>query len=391
MRLALIAGGAEPGRDGIGDHARILAGELQRRGHAAWVLALADPHVREPGSSTSLVDGTEVTALRLPATLSSHRRLTLAQAALDNAQPEAVLFDFSPTQYEGRGLIWPMARDIAALAHGRQRAVLVHEYCLGRESGADLKRRLWGRAQTLGFRRFARSLNGLRIGTTNLLYARMLERDGFAAEILPLFGNIPVLPAPAENWVHARLREAGVAADGGRGFYCAGLFGTLYEGADLASAMPMLQQAARCADGRLAILSIGHVGNGAALWQAWQSRFAGNGERDPVFLALGRREAAEISAFIHGLDIGLSTVSMSLSGKSGTLAAFADHGLPAIVINDSVRYDFLPDSALALPANTLPPTAQTAERLRETPVLPRIPRQRPALAVTADWLERLFG
>src|SRR5690606_10494464 len=126
-------------------------------------------------------------------------------------------------------------------------------------------------------------------------------------------------------------------------------------------------------------------------WQAWQSRFAGNGERDPVFLALGRRDAAEISAFIHGLDIGLSTVSMSLSGKSGTLAAFADHGLPAIVINDSVRYDFLPDSALALPANALPPTAQTAERLRQTPVLPRIPRQRPALAVTADWLERLFG
>lgn len=391
MRIVLIVGSAEPGRDGIGDHARILAGELQRRGHQPWVLALADPHVAQPGSGKSIVGDAEVAALRIPAVLPNHRRIMLAQAALDNADPEAVLYDFSPTQYERRGLIWPLARAIAALAHGRKRAVLVHEYCLGREKGADLKQRLWGRAQTLGFRRFARSLNGLRIATTNLLYARMLERDGFAAEILPLFGNIPVAPAAAANWVHDRLREAGIEPAGRRGFYCAGFFGALYDGADLASVVPMLQEAARRADGRLAILGIGDHGGGLALWQSWVKQFGPGSSSNIPFLTLGRRDAPDISAFIHGLDLGLATVPISLSGKSGTLAAFADHGLPTLVINDSVQYELLPDTSIALPANALPPTSQTAERLRQTPVLPRIEREKPALAVAADWLERVLS
>jgi hypothetical protein len=385
MRIALIVGSAEPGRDGIGDHARILAAELIRRGHTAWLLAVSDHHVVEPGSANSTVDGIEVAALRIPARLSSYRRFILARAALDNADVEGVLYDFSPTQYEGRGLIWPMAREIAALAYGRKRALLVHEYCLGSERGARLKRRLWGRAQRWGVRRFVRALNGLRMATTNRLYARMLERDGYSPQVLGLYGNIPVLPAPADNWCHARLREAGIAPQGARGFYCAGFFGGLYEGADLAPAIPMLQDAARAADGRLAILCVGQLGGGETLWRQWQAQFA-----DIPFLLLGSRGADAVSAYIHGLDIGLTTTSMALAGKSGSLAAFLDHGLCSLMLNDREQYDLLPDSTQALPAGALPVNAQTAELLRKTPILPRSPRGTSILKETADWLERAF-
>ncbi|MGE0151152.1 MAG: glycosyltransferase [Reyranellaceae bacterium] len=383
MRIALIAGSAEPGRDGIGDHARILAAELVRRGHAAWVLAINDPHVAEPGSGRSTVDGVEVAALRIPAAISGFRRFALAQAALDNAEAEAVLYDFSPTQYQPRGLIWAMAREMAALARGRRRALLVHEYCIGSEQGAGLKQRLWGRAQHWGFRRFVRSLNGLRIATTNLLYARLLERDGYGARIVPLYGNVPVLPPPAANWCHARLREAGMAPQGPGGFYCAGCFGALYDGAELASVLPMLRQAADAAGARLAILSVGELGGGEPLWRAWQEKFGG----EAAFLRLGRREAGEVSAYIHSLDIGLATTSMALAGKSGSLAAFLDHGLPALMLNDSEKFDLLANGAAALPAGALPPTEETAARLRQAPRLPRQPRGAAALQATADWLE----
>jgi hypothetical protein len=386
MRIALIAGSAEPGRDGIGDHARILAAELNLRGHTAWVLAISDMHVTEPSSSKSLVGESEVTALRIPANTSSFRRFTLARAALDNAEVEGVLYDFSPTQYEKRGLIWPMARDMAALSYGRKRTMLVHEYSLGSEQGAGLKRRLWGRAQGYGFRRFNRAINGLRIATTNPLYARLLERDGYSATILPLYGNIPVLPAPAENWCHARLREAGIEPSGTRGFYCAGLFGGIYSGAELAPAMAMLQDAAKAADGRLAILSVGHLGTTETLWREWQATFAG----DAIFLALGQRDANEISAYIHGLDLGLNTVSQVLAGKSGSLAAFLDHGLPTLMLSDHDQFDLLPRSAEALPQGALPLTPQTASLLAQTPLLPRQPRGTSALKETADWLERVL-
>jgi hypothetical protein len=387
MRIALIAGSAEPGRDGIGDHARFLAAELHRRGHTAWVLAINDSHVEEPGSSKSLVGETEVTALRIPAKTSSFRRFTLARAALDNAEAEAVLYDFSPTQYDKRGLIWPVARDMAQLAYGRKRAMLVHEYSLGSEQNAGLKRRLWGRAQGYGFRRFTRSINGLRIATTNALYARLLERDGYSASIVPLYGNIPVLPPPAENWCHARLREAGIEPMGTRGFYCAGFFGGLYGGAELAPAMAMLLDAAKAADGRLAILSVGYLGATEALWREWQGKFAD----EAVFLALGQRAADEVSAYIHGLDLGLNTVSQVLAGKSGSLAAFLDHGLPTLMLNDHDRFDLLPNTIEALPKGALPLTPQTASLLAQTPLLPHQPRGTAALKETADWLERVFA
>jgi hypothetical protein len=387
MRIALIAGSAEPGRDGIGDHARILAAELNRRGHTAWVLAISDIHVGEPGSSRSLVGDSEVTALRIPANTSSFRRFALARAALDNADVEGVLYDFSPTQYEKRGLIWPVARDMAALSYGRKRALLVHEYSLGSEQGAGPKRRLWGRAQGYGFRRFTRSINGLRIATTNPLYARMLERDGYSAAIVPLYGNIPLLPPPAENWCHARLREAGIEPKGTRGFYCGGLFGGIYSSAELAVAMPVLQAAAKVADGKLAILSVGHLGATETLWRDWQAKFAG----DAIFLALGQRMADEVSAYIHGLDIGLNTVSQVLAGKSGSLAAFLDHGLPTLMLNDRDRFDLLPRSGEALPQGALPLTPQTASLLAQTPLLPRQPRGAAALKETADWLERALA
>lgn len=384
MRIALIAGGAEPGRDGIGDHARLLARELIRRGHSAWILAIADAHIEEPGSTTFTLDGIEITALRLPERLSNARRYELAGLALDNAQAEAVLYDFSPTQYEGRGLIWSVARQMASLAYGRKRAILMHEYSLGRQRGAGLKRRLWGRGQTWGFRRFARALNGLRFATTNLVYARMLERDGFAAQIVPLYGNIPVLPPPPTNWCHVRLREAGIAPQGARGFYCAGFFGSLYEGAELGPALPTLQAAAAKAGGRLCILSVGHQGASEAIWNAWREKFAA----DATFLAVGRQEAADISAYIQSLDLGLATASVARAGKSGSLAAFLDHGLPSLVLSDYEHYEFLSDSTKALPAGALPFNEETSALLRTTPILPRAPRGDAAVKQTADWLER---
>lgn len=388
MRIALITGSAEPGKDGIGDHARVLAAEMIRRGHTAWLLAINDSHIEEPQSSKSMVDGVEVTALRLPTAISNFRRFTLARAALDNADAEAVLYDFSPTQYDGRGLVWLLAKDMASLAWGRRKALLVHEYCLGSERGAGLKRRLWGRAQQWGFQRFARNLVGMRIAATNRLYGRMLERDGHAAEIVPLFSNVPVLAPPVQNWCHVMLAEAGTAPSGPRGFYCAGFFGSVYRGADLGMVLPMLQAAADSAGGRLALLSLGHLGEGEILWRRWQEQFGPGTATNVPFLTLGRREAGDVSAYINGLDLGLVSVPMTLAGKSSTLAAFIEHGLPSLMMNDSVAFDLMPDNAAALPPGALPPTAQTAALLARQPLLPRIRPEKTALAVAADWLER---
>lgn len=387
MRLALIVGSAQPGRDGIGDHAAQLAGALLGRGHDAWLLALNDHHVDAERDDSRDEDGRGVAALRLPAAWPAARRYDRARQRLAQRQVDAVLFDMTPTHHDDRGLLWRHAPQLASLARGRRVAVLMHEYALGSETGAGPRRRLWGRLQRAGLRRFIAGLDRPLLAATNLLYARMMARDGWPAETVELYGNVPVLPAPADNWCHARLREAGIAGSGRRDFYGAGFFGSLYDGADLGAALPLLRSAARRADGRLAILSIGELGSSAALWQYWQRRFAG----DIAFLALGRHAAAEISHYIAGLDLGLASVPMALAGKSGSLAAFADHGLATLMLNDSVHYRFLHDNRLCLPFNALPLDAQTAQQLDRQPAPPRRWRAKPALAAAADWAERTLS
>ncbi|MEO8557688.1 MAG: hypothetical protein ABI439_01405 [Rhodospirillales bacterium] len=391
MRLALIIGGAEPGHDGIGDHAALLAGELIDRGHEAWLLALSDPHVDGLQSQALIWHQREIPTVRIPRLLPARERYALARAALNQRDTKAVLYDLTTTHHEPRGLVWSLAPDMASLATGRRSAVLVHEYALGSEQGAGLKRQLWGRLQRAGFRRFVRKLDRPHLAATNLLYAKMMQRDGLAAEVVDLYGNVSLHPAPQDNWCHAQLRAAGIAPHGQRGYYVAGFFGTIYDGADLAAAIPALHDAARAADGRLAILSVGHLGAGENLWLQWQSQFGPGTAADIPFLALGRRDTNEVADYIHGLDLGLSTVSMSLAGKSGTLAAFTDFGLRALMINDSVHYSYMPDNTICLPQGALAPGPATTALLTNQPHLPRVFRPMPTLQTTADWVERVLG
>jgi hypothetical protein len=57
------------------------------------------------------------------------------------------------------------------------------------------------------------------------------------------------------------------------------------------------------------------------------------------FLALGVQPAARVSAYLQALDFGLTSYPYALIGKSSSVVAMLEHGLPVIVAWGDLRPD----------------------------------------------------
>ena len=69
MRLLFLCSCLEPGRDGVGDHARLLAGACSKQGATVALLAANDPFISAPAESILETRNGPAPILRLPAAM----------------------------------------------------------------------------------------------------------------------------------------------------------------------------------------------------------------------------------------------------------------------------------------------------------------------------------
>jgi hypothetical protein len=203
------------------------------------------------------------------------------------------------------------------------------------------------------------------------------------AGILPLFGNIPIAagaPLPAA------LAETGMTPDT-RGDWWLGLFfGGLYPEWKAEPFLSILTRAAQRASKRVCLILAGNAGaDGDRLW----SHLARDYGRDFRFLSLGAQPAEVLSALMQSADFGIAASPWSIIGKSGSVAAMLDHGLPVIVTRD----DFQPRVTVTLPPSTDPLLHRCDETLEEKLVagLPRRPPRARVNEVAATLIRQLAG
>jgi len=159
-------------------------------------------------------------------------------------------------------------------------------------------------------------------------------RSGFTATELPLFGNIPVLDLGPEPLLPAQLAAAGVPADpaGRNGWWLALFFGTLHPEWQPEPLTGILSRAAKRAGKRLCMVSAGRMGaSGEALWEKMSRE---NGP-EIVFVKCGEQSGGQISTLLQIADFGIAVTPWELMGKSGTVAAMLDHGLPVLYTRDN--------------------------------------------------------
>ena len=349
MSIAFVTGGLEPGCDGVGDYSRELAAELIRQGHGACLISLADRVVTDVSTEQQYTGGVPVRALRIPIAVPWARRVELAREFMEAADVSGISFQFVPYSYSPKGVIRTAVPFLVQLAEGRKVHMMFHELWIGNYTNSPFKERLVGALQKYYILQLIRRLRPAAIHATNPVYAAFLERDGFRAGVLPLFGNIPVSPDSGTEQAFELFRNAGTdLSNPSRGAYwVGGIFGSILTEWKAEPFFGEVAALAAQAGKTVVIAGIGRFGRkGETIWSELVRTYSDQFR----FSLLGPLPAGEVSHVLRVLDFGISMSPWCLLGKSSTVASMTDHGIPTIV----TRNDWFPRPSLRVELNYTP-------------------------------------
>lgn len=360
MKILFLCGSLEPGRDGVGDYTRRLAGEIMRQGHDAIIIALNDRYIGgstlDNGSGftetagltgdlkaleslwdtdfrvrccTHDADGTPVPAIRIEPNFPWRRRERMIEDVTKVFAPDWVSLQFVPYSFHSKGLpfqlLWMLGKlrkTIPVKWH-----VMFHELWIGYNPQRPFFSKLVAALQQL----CVKWLHDFDIASTHLpVYMNSLRELHFDPQPLPLFGNIPVNSNKVPKPLPADTKTINI------GFF------SQQAGND--KVLEWLQEFIRDA---------GHQGYMTRI------HFAGRlADQDRVFWEKGLQAIAEIivhdwmpaeeiSPYLQTLDIGITTMPCHALGKSSSVVAFIEHGLVFAApnrISDYINVRTMPNS-----------------------------------------------
>ena len=322
-RIALICGGLDSGRDGVGDYCRRIAGELVALGAECLVLGLND---HEVGRETTESPRSSVRLIRLPARMPLRKRATRAASLLADWAPDWVSLQFVSYAFNRKGLPLSELYWLPRLLRGRKLHVMLHELWVGLGVMRSRKNIVVGTLQRWILMTLLDRLRPMVLHTSNDYYRTELARRGMEATVLPLFGNIAVTAESAHWLADAVICNGGPDIARRDRFWLLGLFGSIPVGWPSEHLFGRLGSLARASDRRAVVISAGEAGSASrSLLATWRAKHP-----NIDFAAIGPRSALEISQFLNSIDFGITPHPIYLLGKSGSAAATLEHGVPLI-------------------------------------------------------------
>jgi hypothetical protein len=380
VRVTFICSSLESGRDGVGDYTRRLADSLVRQGHSAQVIALNDRYASAGARKPPLADGVSSNALRIAASARWPDRVSQARAGIEAFGPDWISVQFVAYGFDNRGLVWRLGDRLRGLARSTPIHVMFHELWIGDGGSASLRRRLEGRLQRRFILQMVRRLRPSVVHTQASPYVAMLRQRGLEATRLPLFGNIPVNSSTDRRWLCDAFREAGLPMllERRQDFWVFGLFGTLHPEWTPEPLLSRVREVAATHGKQPVLVAIGRLSAaGDGIWSD-----VGRTHGDILRVRLGEQPADRVSQALQTLDFGITASPLALVGKSGTVAAMLDHGLPVIVSRNDVSFAFQWDAVEIQEPLLIPVAEDFGDRLANA--RRRVPRE------TVDAVARQF-
>jgi hypothetical protein len=314
MKIIFICGSLEPGRDGVGDYTRRLAGELIRQGHDAAIVALKDRFANQIISSRQKISNIDVPTLRIPYILSDKTRISIVNEYIADFNPEWISWQFVIYAYQKKGLPFGLPKQIKQIETTAKRQMMFHEIWVGIDREAPFRFRIYGILQKYIIRKILHALNPEKILTQATLHRQMLELLT-AKKIykLPLFGNIPV-SIISEEKIRNENRVIMV------------VFGSIYHGTDVSGFADWL---CRERDRLNKDVEIQFIGKNGQELEKWINILSDKNVPCKIY---GRQNEETISKVLQKASIGLGTTPFPLIEKSGSIAAMLEHNLPVLCL-----------------------------------------------------------
>ncbi|MDF2430502.1 MAG: hypothetical protein JWP44_133 [Mucilaginibacter sp.] len=317
MKILFICTSLEPGRDGVGDYTRRLAGELVRQGHLSAIIAINDKNISEKIDGTQQIDNTDLPVLRLPSKWDLKDKINYAKKYISEFDPEWISLQFVVFGFDPKGLPFGLGKKLKVLVKGRNVHVMFHELWLGMEKEADAKYLLWGMVQRQLIKSMLAKLKPKVITTHTHLYEHHLKKLPYKVIFLPLFSNI------------ARIENTAAPADrANRKTIKLVLFGVIHVGCPVADFAKELAAYGQKNNVSISLTFIG--GANAAQLEIWAAEFKNQGIKVTL---LGKQSPETVSETLNNSNFGISTTAYALAEKSSSVSVMREHGLKIISVS----------------------------------------------------------
>jgi glycosyltransferase involved in cell wall biosynthesis len=315
MKIVFIVGALEPGRDGVGDYSRRLAGALSKNGDQVAIISINDKYITKTESGIQYAEDQKINVLRIASMLTSSERFSAAQKFIEAFSPEWISIQFVPYAFHPKGLPFGLVGYLRSLSNGRKIHFMFHELWVGLYGEVSFKNKIVGKLQKLIIRNLLSSLRPNFVTTTIPIYKQNLLNE--RKEILPLFSNIPVI-VDFETFQKS-TNDITVTA-----IHFGSFSGNLKEFRDQ---LIHLKSISEISKRKLNLVVMGE--GGPFKLQALNIAYELLG-REQVS-DLGKLSFEDVSKNMLKADIGISRADYVMFGKSGSTIAMLEHGLPVIL------------------------------------------------------------
>ena len=193
------------------------------------------------------------------------------------------------------------------------------------------------------------------------------------------FGNVPIYRAADQFNIDKLLPDAEITGSNRNDWWIGLFFGALHEEWKPEPLLSILVRAAQRAGKRICLVSVGR--SKSSFWTKLEQRYG----REITVIDRGEQSTEVISTLLHKADFGIAASPWQLIGKSGTVAAMLDHGLPVIVNRDDFKSSYQTDQP---PAND--PLLHRCDEQLEMKLLAGLSK-RPAIARVDEIAAQLCG
>lgn len=328
MRILLVCGSLEPGRDGVGDYSRKLAREFVKQEHQVFLFALNDRHASTLIESAAYEGTTE---MRLPASMDAQARFSRLKDTTDAFTPDWISLQFVGYSFHKRGIVFDLAKQLRRLKITANVHIMFHEIWQGESKDSTLKDKIIGFFQKRSAIAVVMALKPKCISTTNGYYQKSLSKAGIHTSKIPVFSNMP-LGDSTRRKIYEQL-PADYRIDN-TDYVLACFFGGFHHHDLLAERIKQLSVSVN--DQLNKKLMVTHAGKSPGIKEQFTKLKEVTGI--PMHV-LGEWAENDIADYLATCDVSLSNHPKVLFEKSGSIAAALYNQCPVIILRDGFAND----------------------------------------------------